>query len=459
MFFKRDWKIRLGFAPTRRMMYDPSYSLQNKREIRQAVEGLCGGRAELIDIDWLNEEGILIDPADVPAVARRFREAGVEALFMPHCNFGSEEVVAMLGKAMGVPVLLWGPRDKTPPIELAVRQTDTQCGLFASAKGLQRYGVPFTYIENCHVADAAFRHGLLDFLRVASAVREFRRMRIGQVNTRPKPFLSVMINEGELLEKFGIEVVPFSTSEAAGLAKKFIATNSGDVAQFAQDIKDKVDCSAMLDGDITAIAATEMAFLELARLHNLNAMASECWFTFREAMGIGVCFLFGDLTDRGLPVGCETDIHGAVTSALLNAAAMGDTVPFLADLTIRHPSNDNAELLWHCGPFPQSLAKDPALRCMRQHKGFWELKGGDITIARFDGLRGSYSLFAGAARGVDGPSTNGNYLWAETSDWVKWEKKFIYGPYIHHVSCAHGKFTPIMREASRYMGVEFDTAD
>ena len=37
------------------------------------------------------------------------------ALFMPHCNFGSEEVVGKLGKAIGKPFLLWGPRDQAPP--------------------------------------------------------------------------------------------------------------------------------------------------------------------------------------------------------------------------------------------------------------------------------------------------------------------------------------------------------
>ena len=42
-------------------------------------------------------------------------------------------------------------------------------------------------------------------------------------------------------------------------------------------------------------------------------------------------------------------------------------------------------------------------------------------------------------------------------DWVKWEKKFIYGPYIHHVACIHGNYIPIMEEACRYIeDVEID---
>ena len=58
------------------------------------------------------------------------------------------------------------------------------------------------------------------------------------------------------------------------------------------------------------------------------------------------------MADEGLPLACETDVNGAVTMAILRACSLYEDVEFLADLTIRHPENDNAELLWHCGPFP-----------------------------------------------------------------------------------------------------------
>jgi hypothetical protein len=39
-------------------------------------------------------------------------------------------------------------------------------------------------------------------------VRAFRKLRILQISTRPTGFWSVMVNENELLEKFGIQVYP-----------------------------------------------------------------------------------------------------------------------------------------------------------------------------------------------------------------------------------------------------------
>ena len=63
---------------------------------------------------------------------------------------------------------------------------------------------------------------------------------------------------------------------------------------------------------------------------------------------------------------------------------------FFADLTIRHPDNDNAELLWHCGNFPPSLKDENSetSSCGRHfimEGGFpgcgeFRIKDGPITI-------------------------------------------------------------------------------
>ena len=66
---------------------------------------------------------------------------------------------------------------------------------------------------------------------------------------------------------------------------------------------------------------------------------------------------------------CIRDSHGAVSAALLYAVSRGEGVPFLADLTIRHPQNDNAELLWHCGPFPKSLCESGVMPAVVDCKG------------------------------------------------------------------------------------------
>jgi len=445
-----DHKIVIGIAPSRRDVF--RYAVEVKNKMMPALKEMflkCGD-VEIVDIDGINEEGILVDNADVKKVADLFIQKKVDAVFMPHFNFGQEEAVAKLGRAVGKPVLLWGPRDERPP---EGRKTDTQCGLFVSAKALSRHNVPFTYIENCWITDKVLEKGIEDFVAVANVIKTFREIRIGQVSVRPRQFLSVKVNESELLEKFGIEVVVLESTYATSCLDNILANRRDDIKKTIAEWEKQYDFSGLNPGKLENMAALELAILTLAEEHGCSVVSCECWHLFKEKLGIRTCFVFGDLTQRGLPVACETDIHGSITSALLLGATRMQTPTFLADLTIRHPTNDNAELLWHCGPFPGCLAKNPGRqKVMGDGLGWWELKHGPISVARFDADKGKYSLFAGEGRGVDGPYTDGNYVWFETDDWVKWEKKLIYGPYIHHIICAHGNYKNVMLEACKYLG-------
>ena len=146
------------------------------------------------------DTGCLVDPLDVPKVAARFKAEGVNALFVPHLNFGTEAPVALLARELGKPVLIWGPRDGAPNPEDGERLQDTQCGLFATTAVLRRMGVPYTYIINSPLESAIFERGFRAFLGAATAANAFLGARVGQIATRPPAFWTMIENEGELLE-------------------------------------------------------------------------------------------------------------------------------------------------------------------------------------------------------------------------------------------------------------------
>jgi len=455
-------KIRIGFAPIRRSTYgvkpfNPKEAKKYKEIIEKKVKEYEKYDVEYINLDFLNEEGLLFRHQDAEAVAQKFIAEGVDAVFIPHVNFGSEEAVAKMCKLVGKPVLLWGPKDYIDPVDL-YRYRDSQCGLFATSKVLGMYGVEFSYIENCDIDDPVFDEGYRKFLAVVSVIKAFRKLRIGQISTRPALFLTVKCNEIELLEKFGIEITPITLPNLKKMFDKCKAERHDEIMQRVSEMKKTFKMNGVSDDQLISVAALRLTVEEWALDEDLSAVSTQCWGPMMETIGIAPCFAIGEVCDDGLPFICEADIHGAVSAVLALAAARYTTPIFLADITIRHPENKNAELLWHCGVFAKGLAKDKDDLTIGNHYnalfpavGEWELKGGDVSIVRFDGAKGDYSLFLGNAKGTDGPKTVGSYLWIEVDDWSKWEQKLIYGPYIHHCVGIHGNVVPVLKEACRFI--------
>jgi L-fucose isomerase-like protein len=150
-------------------------------------------------------------------------------------------------------------------------------------------------------------------------------------------------------------------------------------------------------------------------------------------------------------------------------AAFATTPIFFADLTVRHSQNDNGELLFHCGNFPVSLAAEGERPELRRHFLFdskcvgtveHKIKGGDMTVLRFDGDNGEYKLLMGKAKGIEGAYTRGTYVWIEVDNWLKWERKLVEGPYVHHSVGIHADVIPVLYEAVKYIpGLELDLVD
>ena len=349
---------------------------------------------DFVDITELNQEGLLSDDNDVEKIAEKFEKEGVDGLLLAHCNFGTEYVCARLAKRLGLPVLLWGPLDERPEPD-GVRLRDTQCGLFATGKVLRRFRVPFTYLTNCRLNDPVFERGVRDFLAVCNVVKTFKNIRILQISTRPFDFWTTMCNEGELLEKFNIQLSPIPMTELTEEVKAVKAEKT-KLNEMLDIIHETMEIQ-INDNEVENVAALAAAMKNLVEKYGCQAAAIQCWNALQTELGIMPCAANAILNEQGIPVVCETDIHGAVTALLVEAAGMGETRSFFADWTIRHPDLENGELLQHCGPWPVSVAAEkPKLTypLAFDHPGSLtaEAKHGDVTLCRFDGDNGEYSF-------------------------------------------------------------------
>ena len=451
-------KIKLGYAPTRRSIFSAPDAIKYRRLTAERLKELG---IDFVDITDINSEGLLYNDEDMYRIAEKFKSERVDGLFLPHCNFGTEYECARLAKELNVPVLLWGPLDERPEPD-GTRLRDTQCGLFATGKVLRRFKIPFTYMTNCRLNDPVFERGLRDFLAVCNVVKTFRNMRILQISTRPFDFWSTMCNEGELLEKFNVQLAPIPMPELTQEIRR-AKEEKTEVSEIMEYCRKNMEI-CVKDNEFETVAALKAAMKSLAKKYGCRAIAIQCWNQLQNEIGIMPCAANALLNDEGIPVVCETDIHGAITALMAEAAGMGETRSFFADWTIRHPDVPNGELLQHCGPWPVSIAMEkPKLTypLAFDHPGSItaEAKHGKVTLARFDGDNGEYSLLLGNAKGIDGPKGMGTYLWVEVENIKRLEAKIVEGPYIHHCVGIHKDVVPVLYEACKYIGVKPDLYD
>jgi len=271
-----------------------------------------------------------------------------------------------------------------------------------------------------------------------------------------------MCNEGELLEKFNIQLSPVPLPELYAEMKKQRADRDA-IAEVVNYCHEHMNC-CIDEAGLESVAALKLAMKSLAQKYGCNAIAIQCWNALQDEIAIMPCAANSLLNEEGIPVVCETDIHGAITALMAEAAGMDEARTFFADWTVRHPDNENGELLQHCGPWPISVAREKPTICVpvafpQNGAVSAEAKHDEMTLCRFDGDEGEYSLLLGHAKGVDGPYTKGTYVWVEVADWKRLENKVVCGPYIHHCVGIHKDVVPVLYEACKYIGVKPDLYD
>lgn len=463
-----NYDLKIGILPVRRWIKEPpkrigifqsDYAVENKRKcVKYIKERYTDAQTEFVDIDFLNDEGTLFLEEDCEKVVKYFKDSGINALFVVNCNFGMENVVGRVAGELNLPTLLWGPRDRNFTND--IRYTDTQCGLFALSKQLKRANVKFSYIENCDIETETFDKGIKKFMSVATMVKNFHNLTVLQVGTRIKPFSSIMYNELELAEKFGVKVKIFNLAEALNDLKEIYAERQEDLEKDLVKLKETFDCGNLSDEYLKKMLAIAYYYENLATKNDCNIISAECWTGINLGWEANPCLAMCLLAEKGIFVTCEWDMHMTITNVLLMSASRGKCKPIQGEFTCRHPENDNAELLWHCGPFPLEYKDEKVKPYLYNTKPSFKLKDGEYTIARFQCERGKYYLLGGKFTTCEGPKTFGTYMWAQFKDLPKLERKIIEGPYIHHMTEIPGDYVDELEEFCKYNDeIKFDKAE
>ena len=457
-----DYKVKIGLVPMRRDTNNRPkgtfltwYSAEERGErfVRYIEENFTTDKVSFVDSKGLGTKDLIHDAASADAMVERMKREGVDAVFIVNCNFGNEEATADIAKAMGKPVLLWAPLDDEYYVD-GMRPTDSQCGLFGVSRQMQRFHIPFSHLPCCRVESDEFKDGFLSFVRVACMVKNFTGLRIGQIGLRPAPFYSVIWNEGELMEKFGLKIIPINFALIEQRMKATLDERPAEMKEIADGIRKNYRMDDLTPKYVDTMAAYAVTLKRLYTEFDLDAISAECW-TATPVMfdGFAPCTVYSILNDMGYLVSCESDMHCLLTMILLKSATLGEGKPLFGEFTVRHPEDRNAELLWHCGPFPLSQKAESGVgstaRLVNQRSWF-RAKDGVYTVARLDQESGRYVILPLVGKTTEGPATHGTYLWVKFDDLQKIEDRIIDGPYIHHFTEIAGDYTREIREFCKY---------
>ncbi len=155
-------KVILGVAPVAISFLSMGRSCSPKNRFMAVIRRTLSKSVDIIDIDDISENGICWRTEETPAIVEKFKTAGIDALFLPFCDFGGTGSGTDCGIVSSAGADL-GARDERPNTDVS-RGQDTQCGMFAATKVLRRHGVKHSYIYNCETESDAFAQGYDRFI-------------------------------------------------------------------------------------------------------------------------------------------------------------------------------------------------------------------------------------------------------------------------------------------------------
>ena len=410
---------------------------------------------ELITPDGsITPGGILKNEKDAKQIIRFFKENNIKGLLVGTMTFGEElPTISVAEEFKDVPIFLFGTKEG-PFTDEGSRRSDSFCGTISVAHGLLKRNIRFIYGDIYFPEEENFIEDLRDFIRTLNIYNGFYRTRVGLIGPRPATFETCSINEDDLIEKFGIRVVPYSLLD---LYKDMNDIDDKDsrVISIVEEIKSKADCSKVEELTITKSAKLEIALLNIAKRENLSSMGLQCWTAMQNIIGISSCLTMGRVMESGIPVSCEVDIHGALTMLIQYKASLEKTCPHFIDWTIQHQEDKNVFLSFHCGNAPLSLCHPKSKPVIREHFVLnsscgdensggcceFQLKEGKVTISRLVELKNQFKMLISAGEVVHDPrDLRGAWSWVRVKDLKKLYRTIIEQGFIHHASLIHGEY-------------------
>ncbi len=299
-------KIRVGLIASSRSNFADELSETSRSQIGSILE------ERQIPVHVVSQ--LVVTEEQAVMAVKEAKDAECQALAVILGNFGPETPETLIAKYFDGPVMYAAVSEIEADALYGARR-DAYCGLLNCSYNLDIRNLD-AYIPQYPVGSASEIASMIqNFLPVARALTAIRRMKVITFGPRPNDFLAC---NAPIKPIFNIGAEIQENSEL-DLYLSFLEHDRDErIPEVLRLMKGQV-------GETYPETLLKMAQYELTLRDWVNdrrgasdyvCVASKCWPAFQKAYGFLPCFVHSRLAADGIPVGCETDIYGAISELI-----------------------------------------------------------------------------------------------------------------------------------------------
>lgn len=436
----------IGVMAVGRSTFDVTFAKEVLDQMWQSLSAL--------DCDIQGDRKLLVDADEARLALSALKGQTLDMVLLLQVTFTDASITLEIAREVGVPLVLWSfPEPRTG----GRLRLNSFCGINLAAHALSRANLQYDYVHaNPDDGEALAR---IRTLALAGAVRHsLAGVRLGVLGQHPDGFDACIFTHAELVELFGIEVEEHDLIAFLNSVKEF------DDAVALPHYQDRQRILVNLaDMDRPTTLKTLKAYEAMRRLiaeRGYSGLAVRCWPEFFTHYGAAACGAVALLNENFIPGGCEADIHGVITSLILQR--LSGEPAFNTDLVDIDRDSDTC-VFWHCGQAPVQMA-DPEVEIratIHSNRKLpllneFPLKPGRFTMARLSKGHNRTSMVLGGGEMLRAPLAFSGTAGVARLDSPAEEvlDNLMRAGLEHHTSIVYGEQRPALRYLAELLDIE-----
>ncbi len=313
-------EVKLGVIAVSRDCFVISLSESRRSAVVEACKKEQG-------LDIFEAKTTVENEKDMLKAVAEVKEAGCNALLVFLGNFGPETPETLIAKNFEGPVMYAAAAEEGNLIQ---GRGDAYCGMLNCSYnlGLRRIKAVIPEYPVGTASDVA--RMVAEFIPAARALIGLSSLKVITFGPRPQDFFSCNAPIKGLYD-MGIEIE--ENSELDLLVSYRAHAGDPRIDDIVKDMAAELGADGNNYPDmLPRMAQFELTLLDWMEQHKgackYVAFANKCWPAFPTEFGFEPCYVNSRLASRGIPVGCEVDIYGAL-SEYIGACVTQDAVTLL----------------------------------------------------------------------------------------------------------------------------------